>query len=561
MSAVLTFARVAGTRSGAAVRTVLAVAALATAVLAATIAVPSAAGASGGAPRAPRRHSAHVAVIGGQSAAPGTFPWMAYVLDFRGAGVGQCSGTVVAPNLVLTAGHCAENVQTGVVNEASGYRVTTGNVDWAAPETERQVSDVTRVIVCPCFDRHTDVGDVALLQLSTPTTAPAVTLASSPPAGTAALLAGWGETHSKQHTPVEQLRWAPTVVQHAEVCEREASPFSPASEACTIDPPGRQTGACNGDSGGPLLVPEPSAVGGLVQIGVASHVYNECATTSPSVFTRADAVSAWVRGWAQALASAPPASAPPPAGTVAAPTLAGIAGSRSVTLGGGAISLVLVCDGEGGGVCTGNAEVTVTVREELIAQRGGVRTVSRRILRVRLANVLFALAPGASTVIRLRLSAQNRTLLSHLSGGRLDLMLTGRGIAHRVVRLELAAGVGVRSDAEERRVLEPRFWRDRHGCVGASGGVGGARGPVGVEPLGQEAGCSQGQRCPATGHHESTAAASPSGLGPGCRCSGVRRSRRADEARGDSCGDGARVRSVGIHRVRQLVFAHGYSRI
>jgi secreted trypsin-like serine protease len=435
VSAVLTFAdRVARTRSGAAARAVLAVV-----VLAATIAVPSAAGASGGAPRALRRHGAHVAVVGGQSAEPGTFPWMAYVLDFRGAGVGQCSGTVVALNLVLTAGHCAENVQTGVVNEASGYQVTTGNVDWAAPETERQVSDVTRVIVCPCFDRHTDVGDVALLQLSTPTTAPAVALASSPPAGTAALLAGWGETHSKQDTPTERLQWAPTVVQRPEGCEREASPFSPASELCAIDPPDRQTGACNGDSGGPLLAPEPSAVGGQVQIGVASHVYNECATTSPSVFTRADAISAWVRGWAQALAPAPPVSAPPSAGTVVAPTLAGIASSQAVTLGSGAISLVLACGGEGG-VCTGNAEVTITVREELIAQRGARRTVSRRTLRVRLANVLFALAPGASTTVRSRLSAQNRTLLSHLSGGRLDLMLTGRGIAHRVVTLELAAG-------------------------------------------------------------------------------------------------------------------------
>ncbi len=365
---------------------------------------------------------------------------MAYVLDFRGTTVGQCSGTVVAPNLILTAGHCAENVQTGVVNEASGYRVTTGNVDWAAPETERQVSGVTRVIACPCFDRHTDVGDVALLQLSTPTTAPAVALASSPPAGTAALLAGWGETHSKQDTPVERLQWAPTVLQRPQWCEREASPFSPASETCTIDPPERQTGACNGDSGGPLLVPEPSAVGGLVQVGVATHVYNECATTSPSVFTRADAVSAWVSGWAQALAPAPRPSPAPPAGTVAAPTLAGIASSRAVTLGGGAISLVLVCDREGGGVCAGNAEVTVTVREELIARRGSVRTVSRRTLRVKLANVLFALAPGASTVVRARLSTQNRALLSHLGGRPFDVTLTGRGIAHRVVAVRVARG-------------------------------------------------------------------------------------------------------------------------
>ena len=423
------------TRSGAAARAVLAVA-----VLVATIAVPSAAGARNEPPHALRRQRAHVAVIGGQLAERGTFPWMAYVLDIRGDEVGQCSGTVVAPNLVLTAGHCAEDMQTGVVNEASGYRVTTGNVDWAAPEAERQVSGVTRVIPCPCFDRHTTVGDVALLQLSTPTTVPAVTLASTPHGGAGALLAGWGETSFEQETPVERLQWAQTVVQRPTVCEREAPPFSPASEVCAIYPPDRRTGVCKGDSGGPLLLAEPSAAGGMVQIGVASHGYGECATTSPSVFTRVDVISAWVRGWAQALASAPPASALLPANTVAAPTLAGIASSRSVSLGGGGISFVLTCDGEGG-VCTGDAQATVTVRVELIARRGGSRQiVSRRTRKVTLATVGFAIAPGASVSVRSTLSSQNRTLLSRLGGGPLDVMLSGRGVTHRIVTLEPAEG-------------------------------------------------------------------------------------------------------------------------
>jgi Trypsin len=421
----------AATRWGTVARAVLAVV-----VLAAPIAVPSAAGAGKGHPSVLRRHRAHVAVVGGQPADPGTFPWMAYVRDFRGNGVGQCSGTVVAPNLILTAGHCAENMQTGVVNDASGYQVTTGNVDWAAPEAGKQVSGVTRVIPCPCFDRHTLVGDVALLQLSTPTTAPAVTLASNPPGGTAALLAGWGRTYYNQNTPVERLQWAQTDVQRPQWCELEAPPFSPASEVCTSD---RRTGGCNGDSGGPLLVPEPSAVGGMVQIGVTSHGYNDCATTSPRVLTRVDAVSAWVRGWAQVLASAPPASAPLPADIVAPPTLAGLATSRSVTLGRGGISLVLACDGEGG-VCTGNAEAIVRVRERLIARRNGRWTGSTRILRVRLANVQFALAPGASTSVRSSLSAEGRTLLSRLGGGPLDVMLSGRGVTHRVVTLKPAGG-------------------------------------------------------------------------------------------------------------------------
>lgn len=408
----------------------------ATAAILAPIAIPPTAAAGTGSTRALRPPSAHVSVIGGQQADPGTFPWMAYVLDFRGSAVGQCSGTVVAPNLVLTAGHCAEDMETGVVNEAAGYRVATGNVDSAAPEAERQTSDVTRVIVCSCHDRRTAIGDVALLQLSTPTTAPAITLASRPVNGTGALLAGWGDTYPNQGSQVERLRWAPTVVQSPGSCEREAPPFSPAGEICTIDPPAHLTGVCSGDSGGPLLMTAPSAPGGMVQIGVTSHGYNQCATTSPSVFTRVDAISAWVRGWAQALAGAPPISASIPANLVAAPTLPGVAGIRSVRLGSNGISLVLTCDGEGG-VCSGDAEASVKVRARRVLRSGGRLTVlSTRTFRATLANVTFAIAPGASTAVSSELSAQNRTLLSRLGGGPLSVLLSGQGIARHAVTLE-----------------------------------------------------------------------------------------------------------------------------
>ncbi len=375
---------------------------------------------------------AHAAVIGGQSAEPGTLPWMAYILDFRGEEVGQCSGTVIAPNLVLTAAHCAENTQSGVVNEASGYRVSTGNVDWAAPAAERQESDVARVIVCSCFDRHTLVGDVALLQLLTPTTAPAVTLASSPAAETPALFAGWGKTFPAQETPMQALQWARTVAQGAAWCEREASLFSPASEVCAIDPPERRTGVCEGDSGGPLLTADPSAVGGMVEVGVASHTYSRCETTSPSVFTRVDAVGAWIRGWEQALASSPPASESLPAGLVAKPSLPGVASGRSVRLAHGAISFVIACDGEGG-ACEGDAEASVTVRERLIARRAGRQTVSTRTLKVRLANVAFGIAAGASITAHATLSAKDRQLLSRVGGGARDVLLSGPGVSYGVV--------------------------------------------------------------------------------------------------------------------------------
>lgn len=375
-------------------------------------------------------------MIGGQEAEPGTFPWMAYVLDREGGRVGQCSGTVVSPNLILTAGHCAENVRTGAVDEASGYRVVTGNVDWAAPATERQVSAVTRVIPCPCFDRNTGVGDVALLELSTPTTAPAITLAASPGAGGAAVFAGWGETYYNQPGQVEALRWAPTIVQSADWCEREAPPFSPQSESCVIDAFAHHTGPCFGDSGGPLLLREPAAVGGLVQIGVANRASAGCATAYPSIFMRVAAVSGWVRGWIQALADASSASASMPNGGVAAPSLAGLASVRSLSIAGRLLSLTLGCDDEGG-VCEGDLKATITVREELVAGHGATPTVrAERTRTVMLAAVGFGVAPGYSTAARAPLSPQADTLLARLGRRPFDIVLAGPGVEPRVVTLQ-----------------------------------------------------------------------------------------------------------------------------
>jgi secreted trypsin-like serine protease len=109
----------------------------------------------------------HVAIVGGAPAADRTFPWLAHIEDFRGHTVGECAGSVVAPNLVLTAGHCAENTETEVEDPAAGYYVTTGAAE--VRSREAQVSRVSDVMVFPKFHYgQVDTGDAALLVLSTP---------------------------------------------------------------------------------------------------------------------------------------------------------------------------------------------------------------------------------------------------------------------------------------------------------------------------------------------------------------------------------------------------------
>jgi trypsin len=269
---------------------------------------------------------AHESIIGGTVAQAGTYPSLAYIVDFQGQAAYQCTGTVIAPSLILTAGHCAENMQTGAVNSPSGYRVVTGAVDPLLPG--ESVSTVLGVIVYPGLMRKTDDGDVALLVLSSPTTAPPISLATASAAkriapGTPATIVGWGKTAYDQTALTEQLQAATTAVQRDKWCRRNAPPFFARGEICTITPPSYSTGICEGDSGGPLLVAGPA--GEALEVGVADHVYGKCATRHPSVFASISSISSWINTWIEAYKSPPtpptpvppvtlpPASAPQPA--------------------------------------------------------------------------------------------------------------------------------------------------------------------------------------------------------------------------------------------------------
>lgn len=264
------------------------------------------------------RPRAHRAIVGGKVASEGQYLSTAFVLDVKGKLVESCSGTVVAPSLVLTAGHCAENIQTGVVNPHGGYYVVTGQLDLAATQPT-QISRVIGVIPYPGYERRHDPGDAGLLVLEKPVTAPPMPLvkvgqARLYDAGTNATIAGWGLTTTLHPKVSKKLRYASLVVQPAGYCKRHIRPFFPRWEICAIDSAHESSNSCFGDSGGPLMVPRGDT-GELVEVGVVALGNVRCSPRYPSVYTRVDALSGWLHSWIAAYSTAtvrqPVLSSPP----------------------------------------------------------------------------------------------------------------------------------------------------------------------------------------------------------------------------------------------------------
>jgi secreted trypsin-like serine protease len=267
-------------------------------------------------PGAAAARQATASVIAGDQAVPGSFPYLAVVYFRDGGEAEACSGTVVSRNVVLTAAHCVVD-GAGSPHRPATFRVITGEVDWEVGD--RVLSTVAAVAVHPEYaaaGERANWADAAVLQLSRPVAAPPVRLAGSEAwaAGSAALIAGWGKVGPAQPGPAATLHYGTTAVQSADFCAGQADRFDPAGQLCVLDAADQAHSACNGDSGGPLLVVAPGSSDEPLEIGIASFgASDSCDPGSPQYYTRADLVAPWVAAEVAALAPATP--------TVAAATL------------------------------------------------------------------------------------------------------------------------------------------------------------------------------------------------------------------------------------------------
>lgn len=246
-------------------------------------------------------------VLGGRTIAYGAFPQLAFISYSNvGQRLWECTGTVLAPRLVLTAAHCVAGSTGG--SAGGSYAVLTGAVESGGG----QVSAVSRAIVFPRYHRAPTgflLYDAALLVLATPTDVLPLPLANpgrAPASHAPAEIVGWGSSARILGRPAARVA-APTRIEPPPGCAGipRGAVIDPARQLCTADPPRFRTGVCSGDSGGPLVM---GAGPDVVEVGVASGAFaapgtHACLTTAGDIWTPAGAISAWARRWVAAYAA------------------------------------------------------------------------------------------------------------------------------------------------------------------------------------------------------------------------------------------------------------------
>ena len=227
------------------------------------------------------------AVVGGTDASPGEYPAVAQIsFGF----IFNCTGTLISPDTVLTAGHCGSLTAPGRVASPASYPPQTIHVRIGHHQdgTGGEVVPVSRTIVQPSYIGFTSSYDIALLKLSRNATKAPVKVSGAAETslfnvGTMETIVGWGLTEENGTGP-EFLQEAQVPIVDEATCDEQnesVGGMDPATNICAGYPQGG-IDTCQGDSGGPMF---GRTSGGVLRVVGATSYGDGCARANrPGVY-------------------------------------------------------------------------------------------------------------------------------------------------------------------------------------------------------------------------------------------------------------------------------------
>ena len=264
-------------------------------------------------------------IVAGTEAPEGKYPWQVRLYSSMADQRGFCGGTFIAPQWILTAGHCVtvgeKEIGPHTIQDPAKVVVGYGSND----RTKTKKIEAEKIVIREEFKRDglAGKGDVALIKLKTPIPDPKVITIADPAAdkkfvkeGVKLTATGWGALWSPFDKDVGALmpelgtapemmdKWQfPVKLREVQIdamdnstCKAvfEGSPFSVApTEICAMVK-GTTKDICQGDLGGPLIVPAADSPEGYYQVGIMSWTTICGSTTKPSVFARVSLFTRWI---------------------------------------------------------------------------------------------------------------------------------------------------------------------------------------------------------------------------------------------------------------------------
>jgi secreted trypsin-like serine protease len=211
-------------------------------------------------------------VVGGERATDGMFPWMVRLSM-------GCGGALIAPRVVLTAGHCVQDS-----GPDTSIEVTAGDVNLKSPNVIAAQS--VQVIQAPNFSGETRGNDWAVIQLDRTLSLPMLALSRGEAGDQGPFtVMGWGQTSEASMRQQVRLRYASVPLVADAEC---ATDYRGAGVDLILDDSicAGKTGVdtCQGDSGGPMV--RRDVTGRWLQVGIVSWGLGCARPGFPGVYTQ-----------------------------------------------------------------------------------------------------------------------------------------------------------------------------------------------------------------------------------------------------------------------------------